>query len=1009
MGTLTILPTSIAARDWTVRMAGGGALFGHAAMARSQFVRRVHSSVHPQLYWMSEPESLALLTRTISEYYEKHPGAFFAALKHRAGFWRSLHRFLNECRMSALAPRKLADVLHAGGIEDGRAKVLAGFLGAYLQRIEELNATDNTGAESALAADLQSGFPNDPFFEDIDQIDIRGVYDIPPVTFDWILALAGIQPTTLYLPLPDEHPRTLKWLRWIYSKFEYLEDQGPAGFQIQAEDLQNDRALTPLLSQFMTSSATLRRQKTEPLSADIPIRVMEADGARREIIEVARHVAAILENGTAPQKIAVLIREPRKYPNAGDVFTQLGIVTESSSEIRSAWTEDPLGREVLDAATLAANGFEREELIGWAGRTRGQIPEALRDPDTGRILRESHVTKGTLASHAACVRSRINARRSLHDKADALAKALDHLAGILDPLAKSSAPHRYIQRLQEAGKELAWGSAGAGSGDAILRNQFHRLARLWGGWDETLEPHVLLDLILAAWTTETPSTTRGGVRLLSVNDVAALDIDHLFIIGMTAGAFPLEPKQEVFLKDDERETVTQTYVESRKEELGGRRAGHRPFDTAGEERLRENFLFYLCIAQARQSVMLSYPRTDSQGRPAPVSPFIDEIGKLFKDPKELLIAHREHPRSALEHELAAVAAVIGGKTDIIVPDAGRFRRIARRLDIEQRRERFYLERRRSVRGNFSFDFTGRLSLPGPFWTKPDMAVRAVESFAACPFKGFAAELAGLREIDRPIDGLSAKDLGILLHRFLELFWTEMKRRHDRDRSRTEDVMQTARTIIRETLDQAVGEAGLAAAGSPLWNSQKRALRFFLDSVLDMERTETLDAGFWPLELEKNIVLDLGTSARPPLQSLHGRLDRLDSDGDGNVRVFDYKLSDTNFLREKKRKTGETEFQLPIYALAALRESGRAHSKATMAYVSLRHAADVIQLYPDPMEPGQIQSIIEPRLSAILDAVAHGIFDVTPTDDRACESCDFRRACRVRPNLAADDDGEEEGA
>ena len=173
METLTILPTAVAAGDWTIAKARDAGVFGIAALSRSQFIRLAHESVHPCRTWFTEGESLAVAAAVLGDYYAQRPGSPFSGLKHRLGFWRSLHRFLNECRRACIDRGELAAILQDGGVNLARAELLGRLYDAYEKRFLDLNAVDAAWAESVLAEDLKTSFDHIPFLTDVDEIHIR--------------------------------------------------------------------------------------------------------------------------------------------------------------------------------------------------------------------------------------------------------------------------------------------------------------------------------------------------------------------------------------------------------------------------------------------------------------------------------------------------------------------------------------------------------------------------------------------------------------------------------------------------------------------------------------------------------------------------------------------------------------------------------------------------------------------------------------------------------------------
>ncbi len=1017
MRTLTILPTTISARDWGLAAAGKGAVLGPAALNRTQMVRQAFESVHGDLVYLSETESLAVLARLVSEFYAERPGATYAGLRHRSGFWRSLHRFLNECRLAGFSRGELPGVLGSGGVDTGRAELLGSLYDSYLDRLDRMGAIDAVGAECRLADTIRADYGRIPLFFDIDAVEIRGIYDIKPSTFEWILELSRHIPTTVFLPLPKDHPRSILWLEWTYRKFEYLGEDAPDGLTIQSEDLQLNRALADLLPRCFVPRATLRQKGLPPFESPMPLRILEVTDPGKEIMEVARRVRLRLEEGAKPERIAVLFRQPETYPNALEAFDAFGIPVEISADLEAAWSESADVGEMLSIAALAANGCDREELIGWLGRTRCDLSASLSDPDLGRFLREGRFMKGRMKKVSARLQKEW-ARRGIDPaRQAAMSASIDDLLSTLRRIDRSMPAGRYLAELETVLAEtglfgLDAGTARArparGAPEALIREILARLRKVFEGWSEELSPGVLYDLLLAVCPAEPSRDRRGGVRLLAAQDIAAIEVDHLFIVGMTAGSFPQEPKQEVFLKDWERREVSAAYSKIHRDRWGPRLAGHRPFDTSREERLRENFLFFLCLAQPVHSLTLSYPTLDISGRPVPCSPYIDELYKQFASPdllKEGPEGDAKLPVTDDEREAMAMRAIRRGDRTILVPDPDRIAALAWRADIETRRERFFLERDRAIRPSLAFEYTGRLTIPGPFWKKEKMAVRALEAYAGCPFRGFAGQSMGLSRVDLPVEALSAKDMGSFLHRFLELFWSDLKKRYDQNHSDIQDILTVAREISAAAIHQAAREMSDRGAEGALFEGQKRALIHFVESLLQQEEAH-LAGGYWPEMIEAGIDLEVDEGGARDVMPLRfqGKIDRMDRHPDGRVRIIDYKMTDPGTLRSKKNQIGRTAIQLPVYAHALARKLGLSSSnEIVLTYMSIRTAVREWNAWEGTVS--ELAALCRP--DQLLDPIRSGRFDVTPEDETLCRGCEFRRACRVQEVLGAVDAEREE--
>ena len=117
-------------------------------------------------------------------------------------------------------------------------------------------------------------------------------------------------------------------------------------------------------------------------------------------------------------------------------------------------------------------------------------------------------------------------------------------------------------------------------------------------------------------------------------------------------------------------------------------------------------------------------------------------------------------------------------------------------------------------------------------------------------------------------------------------------------------------------------------------------------------------------------------------TLHGRIDRVDAQPDGAVRVLDYKMMDATRLRSKLKEAGE-DVQLACYA--------HVYEADEAAFISIEKDK-VIAVEPLQDLPELVQANIE-RLIEVFAQMRSGAALPAHGVDEACTYCEMRGLCR----------------
>jgi len=299
--------------------------------------------------------------------------------------------------------------------------------------------------------------------------------------------------------------------------------------------------------------------------------------------------------------------------------------------------------------------------------------------------------------------------------------------------------------------------------------------------------------------------------------------------------------------------------------------------------------------------------------------------------------------------------------------------------------------------------TGRAKLdPISQITNLRLSPSQIENYAECPFR-FCAEkifkLASIEEADLDVDRRSR---GKLLHRVLEL----ALERDPRSQKLTHDQ-------LRALVDEARFSSG-TTVDRVIWPALREDCVALLERFFAFEKT-------WRQQFPNTQTVGREVPFEGELYGfrIRGKIDRIDTNAQGEYVVIDYKSSGAdlrNFASWKERD----DYQLYLYMKAI--ESGWTHLTQGPVigafYFDIRKlerakglglvGPGISQdLFPKPDGRGagldssrleEFKSSMNSGLVAVVEGIRQGEFAPRPKDPRkSCESCDWRSLCRA-PHL-----------
>lgn len=485
----------------------------------------------------------------------------------------------------------------------------------------------------------------------------------------------------------------------------------------------------------------------------------------------------------------------------------------------------------------------------------------------------------------------------------------------------------------------------------------------------------------------------GKVSVLSVMGARGIRHRIVFVPGMTERGFPLTARQDPILLDRERKEIN---------EATGGGLPHKSL------RPREELLlFHLCLSGAREKIMLTFPRLDTQtGRPRLPSHYLVRAAEaltgtshdyqttgalphLQKVPLSRL--GPENPQQALTENEFALAFLA---KDRRVPESLYKSRLGRSLD--------------SYRARWSRAFTGY----DGFLRSPDLqnliaqwadqqyfSPSRLETFATCPYKFFLLKLMRLQAVQEPevIQQISALDKGSLVHGILDAFMRRAK--EEGYFPLAPDSSAQLHAILEEIAQgsfRAVQEKGIT--GYPLlWELHSAQilsdLHTFLQKEIEAENEfipDRFEVSFGKgTDLPVQMALPDGTKL-----NLSGRIDRIDVNCSRTaIRVIDYKTGKF-WINEQTVFEGGKKLQLSLYLLAAAELYGLSNLEESVAQYYYISSAGKFHVHPFAGTKWEEKRERLARLLQIINAaMRQGLFPATPGEEKQhCKVCDFQLIC-----------------
>ena len=747
-------------------------------------------------------------------------------------------------------------------------------------------------------------------------------------------------------------------------------------------------ALAHLVANLFSTDTTAPR----PAPARAEVDAIAAPDLARELEIVARRVKRLLvEEGVAPNRIAIVPRKSRPYGNrAVEVLRRHGIPV--TARLRTTLAEVPAVAALLRVFRAAHSGWRWRTLAGLAEspyfdlaldvgvlrRIGSRSPVSSLDgwyAELDRMLSDARVAaehrddehRGPDPERAQAALDAFLDFRETAERLDGARSAVEWIALTLSFLGAAPDGGR-----PDAGREGLWNlcanacrlpggehdplAVDAARTDAEAIRTLVSLLLEWraalalepddaplspGAWHAALREQ-LEDTELALWTPH-----RRGVQVLESLSALGRTFDHIFLVGMSAGAYPSEaPPRELF-SDAECEAL---------------HAAGLPVEPARVFFAREAALFSALVRGARTSLTVSHAYADAAGGVQLPSAYFDEVVSRFASPDTQDAASAwptTIPGSRLVPDalddvwcVADLHLFAAGKArgDATRDEAARVLRHLAALPEQERLVRRVLDvagaehlrlttrAAASDRASAAHAFNGGLGademralLAASLCDDRVWSASELEAYGRCPWSFFARHVLGLRRFEEPeedgdVDGATR---GAMLHRCLEMLHLELANAFG-EKALTSEARRHAERSIPAIVRRVLDEFALRGrTGHPrLLAFRERELGAAVAGYLDWEiaENERTQRQATPRRRPVACEVTFGMNGSPPVTlqrggsalKLRGKIDRVDELLDPAVAgwryIVDHKTSDGSLKPVSLYDHGGI-LQLPLYILA----------------------------------------------------------------------------------------------
>ncbi len=945
----------------------------------------------------------------------------FASVCHKPGFIATVGQLIAEMQDAEVPPDNLtAATVTPYDVELGR------IYSAYIAEMETINRADRRRLLSLARDNLHN---NPHLLANLDLFIVDGFDQFTPLQLSLLTKIANRVHQSI-ITLTGEESRMRPAHRRFQRTRTHLEHT------YQPDDIRILVPLQPSATVNVPTHPTLaflerhlfNLDTPAPLDANGALTVIETADRTREVRAALRHVRRLIDASTDPEHIAIFFRKRLPYaPLLREIAQEYALPLALYDNL--PLIEVPSIIAMLTLFRLRQENYPRRMLVEtWRSFADGRLsPEPLHafmqthNPNIpipvdwehaasmlDRVAHDSQIATGisrlqtllhTLAQTGPiAVDTTVDedefAPTISADNAAHLHHVLDAFHTWLKPPTKTTldAHVAWVRERIVCTFQSHDTTSQVPQPDALLT---HILEELQQATHTLNEPPVPFATFLAELTTAL-SSTRYGRQKLQPATIAALPVivaraphfDHVILLGMVEGEFPLAMTNPPLYTHRERSALAQQGITI------------PPPDQADERSL-----FYETITRARRSLTLTRTYLDERGNTLPASPYLTALLDLVQpasvplqrigagsvptiheaaSPQEMLVAivKTAHDRqgaypTAIDHDHHTTVPLL--------------EHVVRACAIEQDREGT------SAYGPFEgmlHDEVLIADIKNHFGSEHRWSITQFNDYRTCPFRFAASHILRLKQRGEPEEGIESVGRGRIYHAILAKAGETWKNAHYPFSAQQEQPIIQA---LHDAADDILAAAPVRYGFRPgaFWHWEQADIR---RRLIQAVRRALYEGGDWTafhvVEVEKTF--GMGSTTTPLDIHTHdgtvqviGRVDRIDERDDGSLALIDYKSTST--VRPLKETLSGQDVQMPIYLMAVehIIKPGQQVERAGFFHLgSGKYSSPLTDDTRAQAHDAMIESVTE-----TVRGVHAGVFVVRPRD-RCPTGCMYTSICRL---------------